>query len=237
METELFAKGPLRKAMTAIELQAFEASIADTIKVPPRTEIIRRGERHETTYYIIHGAVGRYCENEKGDRHLTGISIAGDLVDFHGFALKYHDQAISSLDNVELARIPHSSIIEMIGRYPSFGDVLWRMACLDTATSREWIFRLQYLTGKQRLAHFISEIIERARLAGTYDGNHFPFRMFQHDFAQACGLSAVHTNRCFRSLCELNLICPSKPGDLRIVDENGLKRFGKFDGQYLNWAS
>lgn len=233
MYTELLLKGRLQHFVSAIERNALEAAVLDTIELAPRTNFVERGERLKISYYVLQGEVGRYIDSETGNRHLIGINIAGDFIDLHGFAMKRHDHSISSIGHVKLARIPHDRIAHMVDQYPSLGDVLWVSALLDAAMHREWIFRLGCLKSERRIAHFISECIERVRLVGLYDGRKFPFRLIQDDFAQACGMSPVHANRCFQSLYNRGFLCLPKAGKLEILDEEGLRRLGEFDGSYL----
>ncbi|MDG6080264.1 Crp/Fnr family transcriptional regulator [Erythrobacter litoralis] len=233
MRTELFPRGRLLHSMSAIERDIFEMAVLDTIELPPRSILFERGQRLDHSYYVLGGIVGRHVHTDDGNLHLVGINIPGDFVDLHGFAMKRHDHSVGSLQQARLARFCHKSIADIIKRIPRLGHVMWLSALLDAAIHREWIFRLGHLKGDMRIAHFISEIIERARLVGLYDGRRFPFQLTQQDFAQACGMSLIHANRCFRSLYMRGFLQLPKPGNLRICDEMGLRKLSGFDSQYL----
>tara|TARA_B100000029_G_scaffold459653_2_gene489995 strand:- start:911 stop:1687 length:777 start_codon:yes stop_codon:yes gene_type:complete len=233
LKTELFLKGRLRHDLSPEEKGALEDAVVDVVTLSPRTTLVERGERIENSYYIIEGTMMRHLDDQRGERQLVGLNVTGDFVDLHGFPMKRLDHSVVSLDRVTLAKVPHKAIAELVDRFPHLARAMWFSTLLDAAMHREWIFRLGRLNAEGRIAHLISEIIERLKFVDRYDGRNFPVPLLQRDYAEACGITSVHANRSFRNLRERGILDPQGDGKIAILDERALKKLGEFEGDYL----
>lgn len=233
MRTELFLKGRLRQDLSEDEKIALEQSIVETIELAPRTTLVERGKRIENSYYIIEGTTLRHLDDRHGERQIVGLNVTGDFVDLHGFAMKRLDHSVTSLDGVVLARVPHKAIANLVDHFPHLARAMWFSTLLDAAMHREWIFRLGRLNAEGRIAHLISEIIERLKFVGRFDGTNLPVRLLQRDYAEACGITPVHANRSFKNLRERGILDPQGEGRIAILDEKALNKLGEFNGDYL----
>ena len=162
-----------------------------------------------------------------------GLNVTGDFVDLHGFPMKRLDHNVASLDTVTLAKVPHTAIARLVERFPHLARAMWFSTLLDAAMHREWIFRLGRLNAQGRIAHLVSEIIERLKFVGRFDGTNLPVPLLQRDYAEACGITSVHANRSFRNLRERGILDPQGDGRIVIQDEAALNKLGEFDGDYL----
>lgn len=233
LRTELFLKGRLRHELSAQEKAWLEDAVGRTLWLEPRQTLVQRGDRVEHSYYIIEGVVLRSIDDRSGQRQLVGLNIPGDFVDLHGFPMKRLDHSTSALGHVHLAEVPHSAIADLVDRSVHLARALWFSTLLDAAMHREWIFRLGRLNAEGRIAHLISEIIERHKFVGLYDGRTLPVSLLQRDYAEACGITSVHANRSFRVLKERGVLELRGEGRIEILDEAELKRLGEFEGDYL----
>jgi len=230
---KLLRKGRLRHLFTNGELRALDEAIDQTIPLAPRTIVIEPVIRPRFLHYIVQGSLARYIDDCFGDRRLVAVGMAGDFVDLEGFALERYDYCVGTLEHTILARIPHERLAQSISLFPQIKMALWCATSLDGAAHREWIFRLGRLRGEARIANLICEIVERAKLVDLYDGKTVPIPLLQSEFAQACGMSSVHANRCFRALRERGALCCTGSGQIDIIDEAALKRIGQFDDDFL----
>ena len=237
MLMDRFLRGRLRQELSSAEKSALEQAVSRTVKLGPRETLVERGQRLEHSYYLVEGVMLRHIDDDRGHRQLVEVNIAGDFVDLHGYAMKRLDHSVQSLTHVKLAEVPHAALTELVGTMPHLGRVLWFSTLLDAAMHREWIFRLGRLTAEGRIAHLILELIERLRFVGLYDDDcELPVPLFQRDYAEACGISPVHANRCFRSMKERGVLVMEGEARLRIRDEAKLREMCRFDGAYLYGA-
>lgn len=233
MLTDLFLRGRLRHDLTDAEKAAIEAAVVRTIDLGARQQLVNRGDKLESSFYIVQGVMLRYLDDKRGERQLVGVNIAGDFVDLHGYPMKRLDHNVSSLTDVVLAEVPHRAITQLVDDHPHLARALWFSTLLDAAMHREWIFRLGRLNAEGRIAHLICELITRLRFVERFDGKLFPIPLLQRDYAEACGITAVHANRSFRILKERGVLVPLGDGRLEIIDEAQLRALGQFDGSYL----
>ena len=233
MLTDLFLQNRLRHDLSEAEKDALENAVSRTLDLKPRTTLVERGIRIENSYYLVKGTMLRHIDDRRGERQLVAVHIPGDFVDLHGYAMKRLDHDVGSLGSATLAEVPHRAITEIVDRFPHLGRALWFSTLLDAAMHREWIFRLGRLNAEGRIAHLIAELIERLRLVNLYDGRNFPLALLQRDYADACGITTVHTNRSFRTLRERGVLIPHGEGRIEICNEALLRKLGEFDGDYL----
>lgn len=233
MLTELFLKGRLRHDLSSCERQALEDCISKTLILEPRETLVRRGERVSSSYFLVEGTMLRHIDDQRGERQLVGVSLPGDFVDLHAYAMKRLDHDIASLTRCVLAQMPHGRLSELIGNRPHLGRALWFSTLLDAAMHREWIFGLGRLDAEGRVAHLILELIERLRLIDSYHDEILAAPLTQRDYAEACGITPVHANRIFRSLRERGALLTHRDGRLQILDEAMLRELAEFDSAYL----
>lgn len=233
MVVQKFLLGRLRHELKKNEIAALDAAVSRTFTIEPRTTLVHRGDRLEHSYYLVKGTMLRHLDDKRGERQLVGVNVPGDFVDLHGYAMKRLDHSIQSLDRVTVAEFPHIRISELISESPHLARLMWFSTLLDAAMHREWIFRLGRLNAEGRIAHLISELIERLRFVNLYDGRNFDIPLLQRDYAEACGITPVHANRSFRTLKERGVLELHGGGRVQVLDEATLKRLCDFDGSYL----
>ena len=233
MLTEKFLQGRLRHDLSEEETSALESVVTRTVTLGPRDILAERGTRLERSYYIVKGTMLRHIDDKQGERQLVGINILGDFVDLHAFAMKRLDHSVSALDTCTLAEVPHASIAQIMERMPHLARSLWFSTLLDAAMHREWIYRLGRLNAEGRIAHLICELLERLRFVDAWEGGKFPIPLLQRDYAEACGISAVHANRSIRSLRERGALDPRGDGLIEILDEGILRMVSGFTPDYL----
>lgn len=234
MITELFLKGRLAQAIGNEERAAIEDSVHEVIELEPRTCLVKRGELVEHSYYLMDGFMIRYLDDKRGMRQSVGIQVAGDWVDLHSFPMKRLDHDVYTLGAVKLAVFKHERLAELVATHPRFARIMWFSTLLDAAMHREWVFRLGRLNAEGRIAHLICELAERLSFVGRFDGARLDAPMTQSDFAEACGISAIHANRTFRIMRDSGLIQNEEgvPG-ITILDHAALRKVGEFKGDYL----
>ena len=233
MLTELFLKGRLRRELSSQEKKALEEMVSSIVELGPRETLVKRGERLDRSYYLIEGSVLRHLDDDRGERQLLGVNIAGDFVDLHAFPMKRLDHSVATLERSKFACFEHSNIAKLIDGNAHLARALWFSTLLDAAMHREWIFRLGRLNAEGRIAHLICELIERLRLVDRYNGKSLTVPLLQRDYAEACGITPVHTNRSFRNLRERGYLEPTGDGIVKIFDEAALRKLAQFEGDYL----
>ncbi|WP_375272391.1 Crp/Fnr family transcriptional regulator [Sphingomonas sp.] len=227
-----FLRGRGRSSLSAQELDILE-QIVDRVEVlPARSVLTRRGDRLRESTLLIEGAMCRYLDARDGYRQLLAYHVPGDFVDMHGYTLHRLDHDVATIVESRVAMVPHDRIDAVMRDHPRLAWMLWRSTLLDAAMHREWIFRLGRLDAAGRLAHFLSEAVERMDVIGRVRDGAFALPLTQQDLGEACGLTSVHVNRTLRRLREEGIADVAR-GEARIFDRAKLARVGEFDPDFL----
>lgn len=221
-----------RHQLTTDDLAALEASVSGLRSLPARTTMISRDEPVRTSTYLMEGFMCRYMDDQKGDRQLVAVHVAGDFVDLHGFPLGYLDHDLATLTACQIAQVPHAALDGLMVTRPNLTKLLWFSTLLDAAMHREWIFRLGRLDAIARVSHFFCEIETKLRAVGRSDGSSFHLPMTQADLGETCGITAVHMNRMLRELKDRQLMTIRR-NQVDIINPAGLAELGEFDPSYL----
>jgi CRP-like cAMP-binding protein len=232
MISEKFLMGRGRHELSDAEKQVLEYSISSVRHVPTRTQLVRAGERVETSTLLLEGFVCRYMDDREGQRQLLAVHVPGDFIDLHAFPMKRLDHDIATLGPVKIACYEHTTLQTITERYPHLTRMLWFSTLLDAAMHREWIFRLGRLSAEGRIAHLFCELNARLEMVGLANDGQFTLPMTQPDLAEASGLTGVHVNRVLRALRERDLLT-FKGGEVRILDRKSLETLAEFEPHYL----
>jgi CRP-like cAMP-binding protein len=232
MISEKFLMGRGRHELSDEEKQVIEDSIATVRTEPARKQIVRAGERIETSTLLLEGFICRYMDDREGQRQLVAVHVPGDFVDLHAFPMKRLDHDVATLGPVKIATFDHRTLQTVTERYPHVTRMLWFSTQLDAAMHREWIFRLGRLSAEGRIAHLFCELYTRLEMVGLAQDCRFTLPMTQPDIAETSGLTGVHVNRVLRALRERELLIFNR-GEAQILDLKGLATVAEFEPRYL----
>lgn len=232
MITRDFLAGRVRHGLTEEELAALDAMVSGESVLAPGEAIVRRGQRIDTSTYLIDGFVIRSVLDSEGGRQILGLHVPGDFLDLHAFPMKRLDHEVTAITEARIALVPHHGLRTALEQRPHLTRILWYATLLDAAMHREWIFRLGRLDALGRVCHFLCETEMRLRFVGRSDGVRFPIPLSQREIAEVCGITAVHMSRTMTTLRRLDLV-RFEGGDGIIVDHPKLAEIAEFDGDYL----
>jgi CRP-like cAMP-binding protein len=178
------------------------------------------------------GFAGRIKSLPDGRRQILAIEVPGDFSDLHSFLLKKMDHSIEALSHCEIAKVPHTKLVDITERFPRLTRALWWDTAVDAAVQREWATSLGCRSAYEQIAHLLCELLIRLQAVGLADGNSYDLPITQERLGEAFGLSTVHVNRTLQALRRGQLII-SEGGRITIPDVEALKEVAGFDPVYL----
>lgn len=200
----------------------------------PNTDFVRIGETPAQACVVIDGLVGRFDQNKRGERQITGLHIPGDMSDAHSIMHPGASSALHALTATTLAAVPHTALRNAAAAFPAIAEALWWECALDAAILAHWLFSVGRLDARGRLVHLICEMACRFGVAPAKGPVRFPLRMTQIQLADATGLTPVHVNRVMKGLKDHGLTMRCKM--VWIEDWATFAKIGEFDGRYLHMA-
>ena len=237
---ELYSECTLRAELSPEVLSALEEATSDVITVEAGDDLCRSGEPVTHIHYLLRGTVVRYREDKRGHRQVVGIGLHGEFLDVDSFQLRVPNYSLRSLDTAEVAKIPFASLDALLGRFPEMVRTLWTSTVSEGVALQYWIFRIGRLRGEGRIAHLICELSERLRQYGRFEGGELNLPLRQCDYAEACGMTPIHANRCFASLRERGFVDVKRARTLHVLAEPELRKLAMFNAFAVssegNWS-
>lgn len=205
----------------------------DTRTIAAKQHIIHEGDRPEQVHLIVDGWAARYKQLPDGSRQIVAFLIPGDFCDLHVAVLGHMDHAIVAITQCRVAFIPGLEIDELTSNHNGLTKALWWSTLVDEAVLRSWIVNNGRRDAYQRIAHLICELHLRLQLIGLVVQGQFHLPLTQEEFADATGLTPVHTNRMLQRLRREGLI-QLESRSLTVLDVDALRQAAGFDPGYLH---
>ena len=196
-------------------------------------DIVRQGDSPTQCCLLLDGFLYRHKIANGSTRQITSFYVPGDIPDLHSLHLSPMDHNLASLGPSVVAFIPHSYFHEVLPRSQQLTHALWRETLVDAAVFREWVVNIGARDAIARVAHVLCEINLRLRAVGLVRDSTFSFPCRQTDMADACGITAVHTNRVVQELRAKGLI-EWEGKTVSILREDELAEIGDFSPDYLH---
>jgi CRP-like cAMP-binding protein len=232
-EIALLVRSLMRRDVVDTEEQASLESLLYRKRSFRKGDLIARaGARPTEVSLIVSGVAVRFGIAE-GRRQITGLQIAGNIVDLHAMLLKELDQDIMALTDCTVALIGHSSLKRLMTHHPHLARLLWLSVVVDGAIEREWLTGMRRRSSLANLAHLICELYLRLESMGLADERRYIFPATQEDVADVLGISTVHANRTVQDLRRTGLVTRTDH-EVHILDFEQLANVGQFDPAYLN---
>lgn len=219
--------------LSSNERQILENLPIDVQQVDAGQSLRRDGQRSSHCLLLLNGMVCRYRTMQDGQRQIMSFHFPGDILDLSSLMLGTLDHEIEALTPLELAAIPHATVLGWIKHEPGLGRRLWQDTLVDAAVSREWVVNLGRRSAYARTAHLLCEMAARLQAVGLASDQSCTLPVTAAELADATGLSIVHINRVLQQLHSKRLV-EAHGKTLAILDRDGLKHAGGYNPDYLH---
>jgi CRP-like cAMP-binding protein len=222
-----------RDRLTPEEIRLVEGLLDEPHPVAAGTDLVRQGDNPHFSTLMLSGLSARYNILNDGKRQISAIHVAGDFVDLHSLLLQPMDHSVGALTDCRVVTVPHPALRAISASQPHLTRLLWLLTLIDSAIFRQWLVASGHLQAVGQIAHFFCEMHTRLEVVGLTDGLAFDLPISQADLGDAMGLSAVHVNRCLRTLREEGIL-EWNGGRAVIRDWDAARDLSEFDPGYLN---
>ena len=232
-EPALLRKLASHLSLPQVEREALAKVLAANVRtLQPRTILVDQGIMPSEISVILDGWACRFHRTAQGRRQIVAFYLPGDVCNFDCFLLGRSDQIVASVGSLRVAGIGRSTLDVLEQRCPQASHGLLWDSARAAAIGRRWVVNLGKRGAQERIAHLLCELWLRLDIAGQLDTTGVAFPLSQPDIADACGLTAEHTNRTLRDLRERGLL-QLQDHRLRLIDIERLHAIAGFDDGYL----
>lgn len=220
------------RALQWPERQAFEDLCSPPRAVPGKSDLDSAGQPGSELYLILDGWFARYLQGPRGLRQVLVILLPGEFMNPEVLYRPQSAAGHTALTDGEVISITKEDLEPLVARCPSIAKAVNTALAERNLLLGEAVARLGRRSARERMAHFICEIVTRLRCphaAGRRSG-HFP--LTQEQVADVLGLTVVHVNRTLQDLRAMELV-EWRAQRLEVLDWHSLARLGMFDAGYL----
>ncbi len=200
-------RGPVRldvfcAVLDARALAEFNA-LGSTGCAGPAHCLFHEGDPADLVYNVTRGILKLYRLLPDGRRQIARFVHPGE---FLGLTLRdVHGYTAEALEPVEYCRFPRERFDRFVDEHPELGRELYLVTAHELAAAHEQLIVLGRKTARERLASFLIELFDRARLRNS-DREIIHLPMARVDIADYLGLTRETVSRGFTALREEGLI-------------------------------
>lgn len=192
------------------------------LRVAPGATVLNEGEESPHLYTVLDGFGIRSKALADGRRQVINFVLPGDLIGLQGQMLGQMSHSVEAVTQMTLCVFTRSRVWQLFTEVPERAyDVTW-LAAREESLLGDRLLSVGRMSGDERVAHGLAVLFARGQALELVDGNRMPLPFRQRDFADALGLSLVHTNKILRRLRERQ-IAAWREGVLTVMDIESLR--------------
>lgn len=192
--------------LPAADRQAILALPVQVERVGRGRRLIDEGQQDHAVMLLLSGYACRYGLLSDGQRQITGVFVAGDLLGVRSGDVPSASQTIATVSDAEVAKIPHAAIMALADARVAIARALWNETILDANAAGNWIVSLGRRDARGRVLALLQELTNRSREAGLTIRDSLILPLTQEEIGDATGLTSVHVNRTLMALQAEGLI-------------------------------
>jgi len=191
----------LRKICLAKSVDEDSLEALSTIKKHPKPmqkgqHFYRQDDALESVYILRSGAVKTYYIDDRGEEHITGICLPGELFGSDGIGRGRHRYSAIALDTSAICEFPYKSLEQSFQSHPDIQRRVMEMLCSEIYDRQEPLLSLRKIPAEERLATFLTDISSRLKLRGL-SPTEFSLPMSRRDIARYLGVAEETMSRLF----------------------------------------
>ncbi len=175
------------------------------LQIDPGTPILMEGSNAPQLYTALRGMGLRYTTLPNGQRQVINFIFPGDFIGLQAGVMNEMKHSVEATTAMTLCVFDRNELFNFFQNHPDRAfDITW------LAAEEEHFLGASLATVGQRTAYeavawALSKVYQRGAGLGLVNKNRMPLPYKQQDFADALGLSLVHTNKTLAKLRERQL--------------------------------
>ncbi|MEL7098524.1 MAG: Crp/Fnr family transcriptional regulator [Pseudomonadota bacterium] len=191
------------------------------LTVEEGTTLLMEGTNAPQLYTAIGGMGLRYKTLPNGRRQVINFVFPGDFIGLQAAVMSEMQHTVVASTDMRLCVFDRSEFMRFIRNHPERGfDITW-LAAVEEHFLGDALVTVGQRTALERVAWGLLRLHERGEALGLTQGGVMPLPFRQQDFADAVGLSLVHTNKTLGKLRERQ-IATWRDGGLTVANPQAL---------------
>ena len=221
-----------RLALSPDEISILGDIVSTAIPVRRRQDLVFEGRRSRSVYLVVDGLLIRYRIIRSGRRQVVNIVVPGDVTGAPSCFFDVALYSVRTLTHAVVAEISLDTLSSLLDTHPPLVTKLFWLFSCDAALCAEHVVVLGCRSARERIAHFLLELLTRLREVGLADENSFQMPFSQDVICDALGLSLPYVNRELRALKQDGMVVTDNR-KVVIRDVKKLSELADFQYRYL----
>jgi CRP-like cAMP-binding protein len=193
----------------------------------PGTLVYSEGSHSAHLYTLLSGWAFRYKSLPDGRRQILNFIFPGDFLGLQPSMDDEMQHSVVTVTNALLCMFPREKLQNLFARYPSLAsDLTWLMS-REQQILDEYLVNVGRRRAIERVAFLVLHLYDRAEFVGLARGNKMQLPFTQQHFADALGMSLVHTNKTMQRLV-VRKVMRWKGKILEVLDRDELAKIAMF---------
>ena len=203
-----------------------------TIHVSAHADILDCEAPHSHIMILLEGWACKYQIMRNGGRQIISILLPGDICNLDSLCRSSLPSSVSAMTDCHVATFGIDWLKKTIHERPAIRDLILSTMVEENAAITDRIVSLGGRSSRQRVAHFLLDLLTRLEVLGQAVQGTLRLPLTQEDIGDALGLSTVHVNRTLQTLRDEGLVA-SKGRTYTIRDRGRLQALAAG----TNWSS
>lgn len=214
------------------DAQLLAAMEEDREEIRARSLVRDAGAPSERLYVVQSGWFFSYTLLPDGGRQILHIHYPGDIVGIPDIAFQRTGAALAAATDGVLCPFPKSALDDVFVRSPRLSALLFSIGMVEHAVLADRIRIVARRGARERVVHFLLEVISRLRVTRRDLGGRFELPLSQSMIGDAVGLTNVYVSRALTRLQREGLIARERHS-IELVDEARMKREVDFEDRHF----
>lgn len=187
------------------------------LRVAAGDRIVRENENTGELFTLLSGWAFRYRTMRDGRRQIFNFLLPGDFIGLQDQLEEASPHGVEAVTVATLCVFPRNRLWDLYRTHPALGfDLTW-LSAHEGLIVDENLLSVGQRSAVERIAMLLIHLHKRAESLGLGDAEGMPMPLTQQHFADALGLSLVHTNKTLKRL-ELLGLHTLKRGRLKLLN-------------------
>lgn len=204
----------------------------ETQNVRAKTVIRELGDPVERLYVVKSGWFYSYMYLPNGSRQILHVHYPGDIVGIPDIAFLRTSAALAAATDGVLCPFPKSALDEVFVRSPRLSALLFSIGMVEHAVLVDRIRIISRMRARERVIHFLLEVVSRLRVTRREMGGRFDMPLSQEMIGDAIGLTNVYVSRSLKQMQAEGMIVRHGRG-IDLVGEGAMKKAVDFEDRHF----
>ncbi|MBL4682613.1 MAG: fumarate/nitrate reduction transcriptional regulator Fnr [Pseudomonadales bacterium] len=214
-------------SLSTSEMDIVDATIKRAEPIQKNKSIFEDGDKFLSLYAVRSGAIKSFSIDEKGEEHVIGFYLPGELIGLDAIDTGIHNHTAKALETSSICEIPYEQVEYLSGKISKLQKHMFRLLSREIHEDQELQLLLSKKTADEKIGAFLINLSARYKQR-QLSPTSFRLPMPRTDIANYLGLAVETVSRVLTRLQD-QLILSVDGKEVEILDAQKLCQVSHMD--------